>query len=393
MKIHVLKYDDKSQKMIAQSCIRFTDLKSRAVFTYRKDNNSPYATENDDNYQRQINGSRVKEIKDFLRNKILDGGNGFPVIFPTAMLLACSIDDLLPNYENGADIDVEMPEDFFIVDGQHRLFSMIELYEECRNLMPNEEDREIKAYLDKYEFNCTILFNLDMWEQGQVFVDVNFKQKSVNKSLYYEIYGTKFPENSNDYKRNCIFIAHSLTKFVNSNEKSPLRGFVKMLGNGRGLFSQASFVEALMVHMSSPLGVWYIDPDAEVKKSYRYMTIELFCFFHVVADMFRDLWPLKQEMKHRSILCKTTGIESMVKLMGFLHRHKIDTKIFDDIKKEKDIIIYKPYVEEVEKCLKKLQPHQYELFGLQEDGGQFCGTGGKGLVSKLYKRMIEIINE
>lgn len=112
-----------------------------------------------------------------------------------------------------------------------------------------------------------------------------------------------------------------MTKFVNNKDESPLKGFVKMLGNGKGLFSQASFVEALIANMSSPQGVWYIDPDGDAKSSYRYMTID------VVSNTFKDLWPKKGEMKHRSILCKTTGIQAMVKLMGFLHKNKIDKSI------------------------------------------------------------------
>lgn len=56
-------------------------------------------------------------------------------------------------------------------------------------------------------------------------------------------------------------------------------------------------------------------------------------------------------------------------------------------------MLYQPYATEIEKYLNRLKPSQNELFGMQDMGGQYCGTGGKGLVSKLYKRTVDIINE
>ena len=85
-------------------------------------------------------------------------------------------------------------EPFYIVDGQHRLYSMRSLYEDVMQKdMFNEEDDEIVLrYLRNYRFNCTILLNFDLWEQAQVFADVNFNQKRVSTSLYYFIRGTPF---------------------------------------------------------------------------------------------------------------------------------------------------------------------------------------------------------
>lgn len=394
MRLHILNYDKDSQKMVGQMCIKFTDLMNRVKFTYRKaSDQSPYQSEEKEFYQRETNKVRVGQIKKYLRKEILNAENKLPVIFPTAMLLACYYDEPIEEGRVGMDIEVSLPEYFYVVDGQHRLASMMELYDEVYRSVSTEENRRIISYLKTYEFNCTVLFNLDLWEQGLIFADVNFQQKPVSKSLYYDVYGTRFPESSDDYKRNYICLAHAMTKFVNNKEESPLKGFVKMLGNGKGLFSQASLAEALIANMSSPQGVWYIDPDGDAKSSYRYMTIELFTYFNVVANTFKDLWPKQGEMKHRSILCKTTGIQSMVKLMGFLHKNKIDDTIFIEISNINDSMFNQPYADEVEKYLKKLLPYKNELFGLQDAGGLFCGTGGKGLVSKLYKRMVEIINE
>lgn len=40
-------------------------------------------------------------------------------------------------------------------------------------------------------------------------------------------------------KHNEIYISHALVSYLDSSEKSPFHGFVKMLGKGSGYVSQA----------------------------------------------------------------------------------------------------------------------------------------------------------
>lgn len=388
MKIHVLNYDKDSQKMMGQACLKFKDIVAKARFSYIKDpNESPYSSESSNEYQRPVKPERIKAIKEYIKKAIFDEGNRFPVIFPTAMLLACDFEDIPEMCERGKDVYMNDPEVFYIVDGQHRLKSMQKLYDEaCESLLINEDNKKIRDFLDVFEFNCTILFNLDMWEQGQVFIDVNFNQKSVNRSLFYEIYGMDYYDRKD--KRDFILLSHLMVKAMNERNISPLKGFVKMLGNGKGLFSQACLAEAIIIHMSSPNGIWYIDKDYD---SYKFMTIELLSFYQAVKDVFPDMWPTGNPPKHRSIICKTTGIQAMVRLMGCLHKENMadEAGLFEEMKKLREDQIYPPYYEKIVFYLKRLKPFMELLFGLK---GPYAKTGGRGLAMKLYKTMKAIIN-
>lgn len=392
MKAFILNGDEKSQKLIIQACIPFIELKEKVRFSFRNDpSEDPYLTNNsikDNNYQRNINDNKIKEMVQFLKDAILQDykKSQVAVIYPTAMLLAFNLEETAFNI--GKWFDITLPkDDVYIVDGQHRLYSMISLYNEASSSFL-DDDIIIKKYLEKFTFNCTLLMNFDMWEQGQVFADVNFKQKPVSKSLYYDIYGIQYPDNSTDRNKNFIYIAHQLVSFMNTNKKSPFYHCIKMLGAGKGFFSQACLVEALMKHMATPMGIWYIKFTSDEKKpNYRYMAVELISFYTCVRTVFDKYWP--QGYKHTSILCKTTGINALTKLMGYIHNilNLRDQFDFEELKYSGDYT-NNDYISVIKPILNKLVPYADELFSLN---GNYGGTGGSGLSSKLYKRMCYLI--
>lgn len=392
MNVNILSGDEKSQKLMLQACVPFMDLKDNAKFFYRQDpSQNPYNTGNEDNdksYQRRIDEKRVKEIKRYIKNAILTDfeQKKVAVIFPTAMLLAVTIDDT--SFSVGDISELTMPQDFYIVDGQHRLYSMISLYHDVtEGFFPTKEDSIVKEYLERYRFNCTIMLNFDIWEQAQVFAEVNFNQKRVSKSLYYDIYGMEYTANASDREKNFIYISHKLVRFMNTNVESPFYHKIKMLGTGRGYVSQACMAEALMAHMSSPQGIWYIDMDkVQGKPSYRYMAVELISFYKVVQTVFHEYWP-KYE-RHNSILTKTTGVGAMIKLMGYIHTMYISEEIKADIKMSESYLC-KPYMDCIKSVLSCLLDDAKDLFSFE---GHFSGTGGRGLESSLYKTMCGILS-
>ena len=74
-----------------------------------------------------------------------------------------------------------------------------------------------------------------------------------------------------------------------------------------------------MKHMATPLGIWYIKSDnLPQKPNYRYMAVELISFYTCIKDMFKEYWP--KDNSHVSILCKTTGVNAMMQLMGYIHQ-------------------------------------------------------------------------
>ena len=147
MRIHILDIDHPSQKIIAQACIKFTDLQNKAIFTYRKDPNIDiYVGKEDNLYQRDLNPNRVSAIVKYLRKAILNNKeNMLSVIFPTAMLLSCNYDEGNIVAAKNEDVNIIMPSDFFIVDGQHRLGSMKKLYKSVLGSLNNDEDMKIKS--------------------------------------------------------------------------------------------------------------------------------------------------------------------------------------------------------------------------------------------------------
>lgn len=399
MKAFVLNGDEKSQKLTLQANIPFVELYRRARFSYMTDPaTNPYEDDVDlprnEYYQRRIDDGRVASIKKFIRKSILGekANKQVAVLFPTAMLLAAKSEHELRIGET-YDLDEITDSDgvFYIVDGQHRLYSMRSLYEDVmqKDMFNGEEDELVLKYLRNYRFNCTILLNFDLWEQAQVFADVNFNQKRVSTSLYYSIYGMNYSSNPSDWQRNYIFIAHSLVAFLNSHPTSPLLGGIKMLGSGKGFISQASLADTLMLNIRSPRGIWYVDPnDMEKPPVYKYMAVEILSFLSAVKKKFDKFWP--NEGRHRSIICKTTGMGALLRLMAYLHTNKMPRALQQTLMNSTVSEILPEYEEFVMSYLDMIVPEMYRLFSLE---GEYSGTGGKGLELRLFGEMRDLIEE
>lgn len=400
----VLNGNRDANKYILQANIPFTDLNNdRVRFTYMEDPAAdPYAFDSDDPealakessqsfYQRRVNEDRVKEIKKFIFDSILDEykNRSVSVIFPTALLLAVNSDVKI-------DPDKPIPlgelldggKLFFIVDGQHRLYSMMQLYKDVTNpsllqgLLP--ENEIVRRYLESYRFNCTILLNFDLWEQAKIFADVNFNQKKVDRSLYYSIYGMNYTNDPEKLRNNYIFIAHQLVKYLNSSDNSPLKGMVRMLGNGKGVISQAFFADALIRHIRSPRGIWFVDSSLDKTRGrYKYMAKEIITFFTAIKNQLPEYWPSGTEQK--SILLKTTGLGALVRLMGLIHQNYLSDEVIAALdNNESNDYVVKEYYERLKEILPPIVRKRYSLFSFY---GEFAGSGGRGLESKLYNMM------
>lgn len=399
MKAFVLNGDERSQKLTIQANIPFVELYKKARFSYMTDPaTNPYDGDvnlpRNEFYQRRVDDRRVSSIKSFIKNAILGekANKQVAVLFPTAMLLAANSEKELRKGEIYDLNDIfSTDEPFYIVDGQHRLYSMRALYEDVmqKDMFNTEDDEMVLRYLRNYRFNCTILLNFDLWEQAQVFADVNFNQKRVSTSLYYSIYGMNYSSNPSDWQRNYIFIAHSLVAFLNSHPTSPLLGCIKMLGSGKGFISQASLADSLMQNIKSPRGIWYVDPnDMEKPPVYKYMAVEILSFISAIKKKFAEFWPI--EGKHRSIICKTTGMGALLKLMAYLHMCKMPQNLWWTLLNSTESEILPDYEQFVVEYLKLIEPEKDRLFSLD---GEFSGTGGKGLEQRLFGEMKKLIEE
>ena len=375
---YILNGNEELQKLMMQANIRFTELYKYATFTSMRDPiDDPYEFEDGapqiEFYQWRTDPRRVKEIAKFIRT--MEG----------------------TNFQIGETYNIETEpfynDSLYIVDGQHRLMGMMSLYDSLNNSPAlSKEEEYILNYLRRYVFNCTVLLNFDLWEQAQVFADVNFNQKKVDKSLYYTIYGMQYSTNPSDYNRNYIYIAHNLVKFMNTHPASPLKGTIMMVGNKTGykkaLMSQACLAEALITNIYSPRGIWYVNPNEFVQKpDYRYMAVELLSFYTCVMKTFPSSWPMNGQ--HRSILLKTTGIWVLNKLMAYIHKFMLPPDIIQQLKQSKQSESLSDYEGFVIPILEKLVQMERHFFAI---GGIYSGSGGKGLAKQLFDDIIKVID-
>jgi len=121
-----------------------------------------------------------------------------------------------------------------IIDGQHRLWAF-------------EKDEKLNG---NYELPVVAFYNLDISWQAYLFYTINIKPKKINASLAYDLYPLlrtqdwleKAPEYAHVYRETR---AQELTEILWAHEKSPWRGRINMLGEGRKGVSQAAFVRSL----------------------------------------------------------------------------------------------------------------------------------------------------
>lgn len=387
-------------KGVLQALVPFLLLKDSVLFTCKgnpNDNDAKVNTEsNYKYYQRRIDLSRIKKIEDFIIDSILDERDNIilATLFPSSMILAINDDEneVKHDPQDATMCLLDLSRNVFIVDGQHRMMAMMRVYNRLLegSLNLNSEDRKyVLRYIKNYKFNCTILVNYDLWEQGQVFINVNFKQKPVNKSLYYEIFGSEYRESKSDWKRNQTYLAHCLARSLNENPDSPYLGKVKMLGTGKGYISQAFIVESLLQHFRKD-GIWEYDTNSSIRDvDISYFSTELISYFSTLRTLFVAYWPKDDEFPATRI-CKSTAFGAFVRLMRDV-REMEGNRLLKALKEsalEDKLCEY--YVHHVQRIFAPVVKHSEKLFG---NNSEFANGSGKGTESKLYRMMAHLIHQ
>jgi hypothetical protein len=465
----------------------FGDIVNSIKFTHREPLNfdifkevtefkKKYPEFDTDYYQRLINDDRTKKVIQFIIKEI----RGFfsqqketLITFPTSLILSLYLSEVntLEEYQveladvNGADVSEENVGVFFenltvylpnrnimlVVDGQHRLAGIYAIYKAIQILLDagsfkeeqfnrklidyaqksiekldlTEDDLSIlKQAIENFQFSCTILLDFDIWEQGKVFADVNFNQKPVNKSLYYDIFGS-YP----DPEKNDIYLAHNWTILLNSIPGSPLYKKIKLLGTGEGFFSQAFFVEALLPLLRKN-GIWSkVVADFIVSDTVS-QTIPNFlkAYFSALTELYEEYSPknITKASTYKNVLFKTTGLGALIKLIPFVYKavedslylneeilkEKIKSIFTSSLTEEKLLNRLEHYIKSLEIKLQEYQSQQKEkdiiktssrIDSLNKEKeilkrkitgeyyfsseGNFSKSAGKGLQDKLYKEL------
>jgi DGQHR domain-containing protein len=352
----------------------------------------------DEEFQRQLNANKLKKISTYLRQNLELFKEGKSLgLFPTSIIVALDYDyDYEPDDLNDDFLDqaysTELSNCFInkegtklfipinkrvalIVDGQHRFYGVKEL---CDTL----EDAKEKETINNFEFATTFLIGFDIYQLGQVFATVNFTQKPVNRSLYYDIFGS-IP----DTEKNDIKLAHDLALHLNNSEKSPIKGMIKMLGKGYGLFSQSFFVEKILIHFKSS-GVWEKIYSDYIRggDSYRKLPIFMRIYLNSIKEAYSSTWPnhVEKNGKHiyssynyNFVLCKTTGMGAFFRLIKDIYP-RVEELSEEDMR-SKILEIFNKISEEESKS----------LFSKEGDFGQ---GAGEGLQKKLYERLKSMLD-
>jgi DGQHR domain-containing protein len=408
--------------VVLRKLVKFTMRESQAMDPFSPDRPIDKVTEDASQsyYQRLTQGDRTLAISNFLLkelNKKITKERSALGAFPSSLILAFKkveeIEDkngfikyveefdtikdtedeigvfldqnLVPGTKKLVNVLLPKRKLGLIVDGQHRMAGLNNLYEAALNnelkvgrkplidVYPQLTSRIVISEIEKFEFQCTILLGYDLWEQGKIFADVNFNQKPVNKSLYYDIFGS-YPDND----KNEIFLAHMLTLHLNKSNKSVLQNKIKLLGKGEGMFSQAFFVEALMPLFRDG-EIWEGIPYdyANDGDSHKFLPKFFRAYFSSLKKNFTRYWPTEDENtshKYKKVMLKTTGAGALIKLIPHLYK---------DISKTLDIeSVEESYLEKVfDDRFKQISDKGATYFS---SDGEFGGAGSKGLQNKLY---------
>lgn len=338
-------------------------------------------------YQRPINLERLKSIKKFISESLYTNNNQ-QIPFPTTMLLALDLVENDINIDENGLIELNHiidRKDILIVDGQHRMKALQSLYNEFEK----DNNEEKFNVLKNFKLNCTFLINYDIWEQAKIFADVNFKQKPVDKSLYYDIFGEFYDEKKSN---NTLYVAHQLGKFLNSNSRSPLKGFVKDFNTKNGFISQAFLTSSLM-GLLGPRGPWsYIDDNFKKDISYQTKVPNLIVgYFNVIKNQFNNYWPKDLNKENSTILTKTTALGAFIKLLGLID-DRLRKGLLAGFEKINLIELEQNDIEKTFRLIFKKFEDKNEiseiLFGSKSS---YLGGGSAGLQIRLYKEMANII--
>jgi DGQHR domain-containing protein len=284
-------------------------------------------------------------------------------------------------------VEIEIPQEVnscLIVDGQHRMKGFMLLHED----LEIADDLESLKILNEFKFNCTILVNFDIYEQAKIFANVNFNQKPVDRSLYFDIFG-EIKELEKDEEKSSLYIAHELGKYLNTSIDSPIRGFVKNYSSKKGFVSQAFLMQALLNHLG-PRGTWSEITEDYKNNGKQFMMIPKIyvAYFRAIQSIFTDYWPKGLEKNNSTVICKTTGLSALIKLLGHIDKC-LKFGLFPNYK-EQNLMEMK--IEEITVLFTKIfsketfKGNAKKYFG---NDSKFAGAGAGGLQNELFHLMAE----
>jgi len=232
--------------------------------------------------QRIASPNRIAEIARFI-------AESKDVIFPNNLIVNFDKEAIFrPNKDNPSQGDLIIPKQkksVQILDGQHRLLGL----EASRKNIP---------------IIVVAFTELNLIQRAQLFLTINSKQKGINTSLIYDLFGITRSGKSVE------LLAVDIGRFLNSDEDSPFKDMVKLTDarrKGKENLSLAAFVTALkkvLINKNIP----FADLD------YHQQIIVLKNYFNAIKNLFQTQWGIRGY-----ILTKTLGFNALMKVFPKVH--------------------------------------------------------------------------
>jgi hypothetical protein len=425
--IKVEKLEQLVNKNIYVGKLNITQLSKIIRYTSRKaserdpfDENYPNSGEDLLHYQRLKSSDRAYDIKLFflknISNKFNYEKNRISPLgtFPSSIILSLKTNDDIKSkndydaylsnedenikeysFIENEDLYIPKSKQALIVDGQHRIAGLELLLEETewndiKLKKSNKSDFQltknnfppldfIKKSVLEFEFIVTFLLDFDPYEQAEIFATVNFNQIKVNKSFYYDIFG------SSTRSRSVEKLLHDIVSHLNYKTGSPLSKKIKMLGTGEGYISQSFLVDAFIPHFKNgTFSFIYVDFQKD-GENYKLIPNFIKIYFEVLFDIYSAFMPNVKEKKYSCVLLKTTGMGALIKLLpNIFNKIKIESGIKDpfDVLKINDNLLK----EKIYAIFTDVKESGQTYFGSDSD---FSGGAGKGLQNKLYDLILD----
>jgi len=228
--------------------------------------------------QRDRSPQQIKDITEYIRRE--------NATFPNTVIINIGYDEFgEPNWQyqkNASSLLIRDEQDVAnVLDGQHRLFGL--------ETKPN------------FEIPVSIFLGLPFSEQGAIFATINSNQRSVDKSLVYELFGLSD-------RRIEESVSYKIVSALNSDKSSPWFEKIKMLGKAKndGDISQGSFSKYIHENLISKNKVMRSLYEEE-KDQIIYKILKE--YYKAISDSFPDEW---QNIDKKFVLTKTTGFNGFM---------------------------------------------------------------------------------
>lgn len=242
----------------------------------------------DEAYQRPILKKKIEELTTYVL-EARDSGQLPPL--PGAVLL--TTDEPVTFRAEGANPFIGLlqldDEDgaLRVLDGQHRLLAVSAL------LASPDVDATTAAALRDLQIPAVLFAGLPPDAVVEMFVTINSKHTRLNPSLLLSLSGQKLFAD----ERNAL--VHDIVKLLNEDERSALRGEIKMLGVGPGRVAQAGLAQELRrvlddVRHAAGGADWVEEVERHAPRLYNF-------YFQEVAKAFPEAWGQKGYSTHSLI--------------------------------------------------------------------------------------------